>query len=151
MTEPSQYPSGPGGTPPPGQPSARGYGAEYGSRYGGFGAFDEPAESAPRRSRKPYVIGGTLVLVLALGGGGAWLYSATSETVFSRHALESEVADVLRDNYGERAEGDVSCPDDESAEAGHEFTCTVKLSGDRKTVGVRVRDDEKTFTVGAPQ
>ncbi|MFF1615803.1 DUF4333 domain-containing protein [Amycolatopsis sp. NPDC058278] len=157
-------PGQPGGGPwqpgqPPSQPTpqqpAPGHGQQqYGggfqpAQYGGLGAFAvEPAKKP--KSKKPLLIAVAAVLVLALGGGAAWLLGAFRGDVLDRQSLEDGVVKVLNENYGEPDVKDAQCPANEAARNGTTFDCTVTIGGQQKKVTVRVLNDRPEYEVGAP-
>ncbi|SEB34622.1 protein of unknown function [Amycolatopsis tolypomycina] len=168
QTEPGQQ-SGPGqqsapwqatpSQPTPAQPmAAPGQGAppqsQYGggfqpSQYGGLGAF--PAEPAKKpKSKKPVLIAGAAVLVLALGGGAAWLLGAFRGDVLDQQSLQDGVVKVLNENYGEPDVKNAQCPANQAAQNGTTFDCTVTIGGQQKKVTVRVLNDRPDYEVGAP-
>ncbi|WP_410574157.1 DUF4333 domain-containing protein [Amycolatopsis sp. cmx-4-61] len=149
---PQQQPPTPTSTP---QPPAPGHGQpQYGGgfqpgQYGGLGAF--PAEPAKKpKSKKPALIAVGAVLVLALGGGAAWLLGAFRGDVLEQQSLEDGVVKVLNENYGEPDVKNAQCPANEAAQNGTTFDCTVTIGGQQKKVTVRVLNDRPEYEVGAP-
>ena len=151
-----QQPGTPGGgwpaQPAPGQPGQPGqqYGGGFQpSQYGGLGAFAvEPAKKP--KSKKPLLIAGVAVLVLAIGGGAAWLLGAFRGDVLERQSLQDGVVKVLNENYGEPDVKNAQCPANEAAQNGTTFDCTVTIGGQEKKVTVRVLNDRPEYEVGAP-
>jgi hypothetical protein len=150
-------PSQPPSQPTPQQPPAPGQGQhqhqqQYGggfqpAQYGGLGAFAvEPA----KKPKKPLLIAGAAVLVLALGGGAAWLLGAFRGDVLEQQSLQDGVVKVLNENYGEPDVKNAQCPADEAAKNGTTFDCTVTIGGQQKKVTVRVLNDRPEYEVGAP-
>ncbi|MGV9367024.1 DUF4333 domain-containing protein [Amycolatopsis sp. NPDC003731] len=145
---PSQpTPSQPAPTPGHGQPQ---YGGGFQpAQYGGLGAF--PAEPAKKpKSKKPVLIAVAAVLVLAVGGGAAWLLGAFRGDVLEQQSLQDGVVKVLNENYGEPDVKDAQCPANEAARNGTTFDCTVTIGGQPKKVTVRVLNDRPEYEVGAP-
>lgn len=121
------------------------------SSYGGFGAFDGGSGQQKTKSKKPLIIAAAVVAVLAIGGVGAWALGAFSGDVLDAGSVRDGVTKVLRDSYGENDVKDVSCPDGQPIETGHEFSCTVRIDGKQKTVPLRVLNTKPEFEVGAPK
>ncbi|MET8994806.1 DUF4333 domain-containing protein [Amycolatopsis sp. Hca4] len=144
---PWQPPSQPTPAPSHGQPQ---YGGGFQpSQYGGLGAF--PAEPAKKpKSKKPLLIALAAVLVLALGGGAAWLLGAFRGDVLEQQSLQDGVVKVLNENYGEPDVKNAQCPANEAAQNGTTFDCTVTIGGQQKKVTVRVLNDRPEYEVGAP-
>ncbi|WP_086845046.1 DUF4333 domain-containing protein [Amycolatopsis kentuckyensis] len=140
---PQQAPAPPGH----GQPQ---YGGGFQpTQYGGLGAF--PAEPAKKpKSKKPVLIAVAAVLVLAVGGGAAWLLGAFRGDVLEQQSLEDGVVKVLNENYGEPDVKNAQCPANEAAQNGTTFDCTVTIGGQQKKVTVRVLNDRPEYEVGAP-
>ncbi|QWF79622.1 DUF4333 domain-containing protein [Amycolatopsis sp. CA-230715] len=154
-----QQPWSPGpASPPPGQgysgqPPQPGYGGGFQpstSGYGGFGAFNEGAEPSKPRSKKPFVIGGAVALVLVLAGAALLIFNPF-KSVLDQNSLQEGVTAVLHESYGEGDVRDVNCPSGESVSTGTSFTCSVTVAGAAKTVSVRVLNDKPEYEVGAPK
>ncbi|MCR6490610.1 DUF4333 domain-containing protein [Amycolatopsis sp. OK19-0408] len=144
---PQQQPSPPGGWPAP-QPGQYGGGFQP-TQYGGLGAFGaEPAKKP--KSKKPLVIAGVAVLVLAIGGGATWLLGAFRGDVLDQQSLQDGVVKVLNESYGEPDVKNASCPANQAAQNGTTFDCTVQIGGQDKKVTVRVLNDRPEYEVGAP-
>jgi hypothetical protein len=143
-----------GGWPAQPGPATPGQGQQYGggfqpSQYGGLGAFSVEPEKKPA-SKKPLLIGLVALLVLALGGGAAWLLGAFRGDVLEQKSLQDGVIKVLNENYGEPDVKNADCPADEAARNGTTFDCTVQIGGQPKKVTVRVLNDRPEYEVGAP-
>ncbi|SEF31457.1 protein of unknown function [Amycolatopsis pretoriensis] len=156
--QPGQPGSGPWqqpGTPSGGQPApAPAPQPQYGggfqpAQYGGLGAFPVEPEKKPK-SKKPLLITVAVVLVLAIGGGLAWLLGAFRGDVLEQQSLEDGVVKVLNESYGEPDVTNAQCPANEAAQNGTTFDCTVKIGGQDKKVTVRVLNDRPEYEVGAP-
>ena len=158
--QPGQPPSGPWQPPsqpvpqqqpPPQNPPAPGqYGGGFQpAQYGGLGAFSTEPQKKPK-SKKPLLFGGIAVLVLAAGGGAAWLLGAFRGDVLEQQSLQDGVVKVLNENYGEPDVKNAQCPAGEAAENGTTFDCTVTIGGQPKKVTVRVLNDRPEYEVGAP-
>jgi len=147
-----QQPGTPGGGRPTQQPTQPGQqfgGGFQPTQYGGLGAFAAAPEKKPK-SKKPLLIGGIAVLVLVLGGGGAWLLGAFRGDVLDQQSLQDGVVKVLNENYGEPDVKNAQCPSNEAARNGTTFDCTVQIGGQAKKVTVRVLNDRPEYEVGAP-
>ncbi|MET8854273.1 DUF4333 domain-containing protein [Amycolatopsis sp. NPDC004625] len=153
---PQGGPAQPPSQPTPQQPPAPGqlqYGGGFqgfqGAQYGGLGAFAAEPEKKPK-SKKPALIAVTVVLVLALGGGAAWLLGAFRGDVLDQQSLQDGVVKVLNENFGEPDVKNARCPANEAAQNGTTFDCTVVIGGQPKKVTVRVLNDRPEYEVGAP-
>ena len=69
--------------------------------------------------------------------------------VFDQRLMESDVARILAEDYGQAGVSGVRCPPEQSAEAGREFTCEVVIDGEAHGVPIRVRDGQR-YEVGVP-
>jgi hypothetical protein len=96
------------------------------------------------------LIAGAAVLVVALGGGAAWLLGAFRGDVLDQQSLQDGVVKVLNESYGEPDVKNAQCPANEAAENGTTFDCTVSIGGQPKKVTVRVLNDRPEYEVGAP-
>ncbi|ATY09418.1 DUF4333 domain-containing protein [Amycolatopsis sp. AA4] len=136
---------------PPGQQSS---GSPYGggfqpSEYGGLGAFSSAKPGKPR-SKKPFLIAGAVVVVLAAAGGISWAAGVFSGDTLDQKSLQEGVSRVLNENYGEPDVKNVVCPSGQPIENGTTFDCTVQVGGQPKKVTVRVLNDKPEYSVGAP-
>lgn len=135
--------------PPPGTPPPAPYGPSTGVP--AEGGFYEPA---PRRRRSPLrwvlvgigVLGVLAVLFLGFVAPG-WF----SRTVFDAGAVQQGVERTLKDSYGIRGVGTVTCPPGQPVEPSHAFDCRVRVGGQQRTVTVTVTDDRGTYRVGRPE
>ncbi|MGW4489638.1 DUF4333 domain-containing protein [Amycolatopsis sp. NPDC004368] len=132
-------------------PQQQGFGGGFQpTTYGGLGAFSAEAVQKAPRSRKPWLIGGAVVVVAVLGGGAAWLLGAFRGDTLEQKSLQDGVSKVLAENYGEPDVKNVSCPSGESTQNGTTFDCTLQLGGQPRKVTVRVLNDKPEYEVGAP-
>ncbi|EHR59462.1 DUF4333 domain-containing protein [Saccharomonospora cyanea] len=126
------------------------FGGSFASEYGGFGAFDGNSPAKRARSRKPWIIGATALVLLAGGGAAAWFSGVFSGDVLDQASLHEGVTTVLRESYGEHDVSNVSCPEDQQITTGHTFDCTVDVAGRQRTVSIRILNDKPQYEVGAP-
>ncbi len=133
---------GPGTGPQPQQ------GGQWQPSYGGFGAF---GEQKPKRSKKPFLIGAAVVVLLGGGGVGAWLLGAFQGDTLDQAAVQDGVVKILREDFGEGDVKNAQCPDDQPVRTGTTFECTVTVAGQPKKVTVRVLNDQAQYEVGMPR
>lgn len=83
----------------------------------------------------------------ALAVAGAALVLAACGNTIDSEDLEGKLATELSADAGVDPEGvSVSCPDDEAADEGNEFECTLATpEGQELTVEVRITDEEGGF------
>ncbi|MYW89057.1 DUF4333 domain-containing protein [Amycolatopsis rubida] len=144
---PGQAPSQPTPVPqPPGNPYGGGF---QPSEYGGLGAFSSAKPGKPR-SKKPFLIAGAVVVVLAAAGGITWATGVFRGDTLDQKSLQEGVSRVLNENYGEPDVKNVACPSGQQIENGTTFDCTVQVGGQPKKVTVRVLNDKPEYSVGAP-
>ncbi|UIJ60726.1 DUF4333 domain-containing protein [Amycolatopsis acidiphila] len=122
-----------------------------GSTYGGFGAFEDAKPKRPKRSKKPWIIGAAVVVVLAGGSVAAWLLGAFKGEVLAQQSVQDGVQKILREDFGEGDVKNVSCPKDQPVKSGTTFDCTLTVAGQPKKVTVRVLNDQAQYEVGAPK
>ncbi|GAB3580763.1 DUF4333 domain-containing protein [Amycolatopsis endophytica] len=116
--------------------------------YGGFGAF---GEQKPKRSKKPFLIGGAVIVVLAAAGVGAWLLGVFQGDTLDQAAVQDGVTKVLREDFGEGDVKNAQCPEGQPVETGTTFECSVTVAGQPKKVTVRVLNDQAQYEVGMPR
>ena len=90
-------------------------------------------------------VAATAVLVVGLAVAGC------GSTVDSEQ-MEEDLANQLSEQAGvEAADVSVDCPDDEEAEEGNEFDCTLTApNGDEVTVNVTITNDGDSFEAEVP-
>jgi hypothetical protein len=78
--------------------------------------------------------------------------AACGESTIDNADLESKLTDQLSADAGvDPADVSVACPDDESAEKGNEFQCTLTApNGDEVQVDVTITDDDGGFDAVVP-
>lgn len=143
----------PGAWPQPAhsQPPISPGGFQSGS-YGGLGAFSTDAGTQGPRSKKPFVIAGLSLIVLAGAGLSAWLTGLVKlGDVLDAKSVETGIVKVLKNSYGESDVRNPRCPEDEEIRNNHKFDCTVEVGGSPKAVTIRVLNDKPEFEVGAPR
>jgi hypothetical protein len=137
----------PGGPPPPGpQP-------QWGPP--GYPPLPGPPSGRPRRSRTPFVIGGLVLVALAVVAFLAFVTPGFAyTTVFDRTQLQAGVQRVLTDDYQYTGVGDVVCGDPAAApitvRVGAMFTCTTTIDGVPATVPVTVTTADGGYDVSRP-
>ncbi|WP_275291640.1 DUF4333 domain-containing protein [Amycolatopsis sp. La24] len=141
-----QSQSTPAQQPPGGNPYGGGF---QPSEYGGLGAFSAAKPGKPR-SKKPFLIAGAVVVVLAAAGGIAWATGVFRGDTLDQKSLQEGVSRVLNESYGEPDVKNVACPSGQTIENGTTFDCTVQVGGQPKKVTVRVLNDKPEYSVGAP-
>ncbi|WP_409466882.1 DUF4333 domain-containing protein [Amycolatopsis sp. GA6-003] len=147
---PGQAPSQPTPVQPGPQPPGNPYGGGFQpSEYGGLGAFSSATPGKPR-SKKPFLIAGAVVVVLAAAAGISWAAGVFSGDTLDQKSLQEGVSRVLNENYGEPDVKNVACPSGQPIENGTTFDCTVQVGGQPKKVTVRVLNDKPEYSVGAP-
>lgn len=142
---PGQQP-GPWG--PPGQQPP----AQWGPGYPPLPGAGGPAPR--RRSAVPFVIGGVVLALLAIGAILAFVAPGfLRSTVFDQAALQAGVQRVLTDDYRYTGVGEVRCGTSGEiirVETGAEFTCSTTIDGAPATIPVRVTSDTGDYEVSRP-
>jgi len=79
--------------------------------------------------------------------------SVGGETTVDSGDLEEQLADQLAPQVGAKpSDATVSCPDDQEAEKGARFSCTLAASnGDEFPVDVTLKDDKGTYDAVIPK
>ncbi len=137
------------GTPPQGQYGGGFQPPSSSSNYGGLGAFGG-TEAKAKSSKKPLLIGGIAVAVVAVGGVSAWLLGAFAGDTLDEKSVQDGVVHVLNESYGEPDVKNAKCPSGQAIENGATFDCSVDIGGQPKKVTVRVLNTSPEFEVGAP-
>lgn len=142
--------SGPLPQPGPAQqyPAQGGPPKEWQPSYSGFGAF---GEQKPRRSKKPFLAGAGVIVLLAGGAVGAWLLGAFQGDTLDHSAVQDGVVKILREDFGEGDVQNAKCPEDQPVRTGTTFECTVSVAGQPRKVTVRVLNDQAQYEVGMPR
>ncbi|NIH82647.1 DUF4333 domain-containing protein [Amycolatopsis viridis] len=92
-----------------------------------------------------------VVVLLALGGVGAWLLGAFQGDTLDQAAVQDGVAQILHEDFGEGDVANVQCPDDQPVKTGTTFDCGVTVAGQPKKVTVRVLNEQAQYEVGMPR
>ncbi|UGT62941.1 DUF4333 domain-containing protein [Nocardia asteroides] len=92
------------------------------------------------------VVGGLVVVGLIV----ALVLAVTATDKLDQAAVQDGVEKVLGDSYGIQDVGSVSCPSGQKVEVDAVFQCTVDVSGEQKTVQVKITRDDGTYEVGRP-
>jgi hypothetical protein len=103
-----------------------------------------------KRSKKPLLVGGIGVLIVAGAGVAAWLLSAFPGNTLEQKSLQDGVSKVLTESYGEHDVRAVQCPDGQEIKTGITFDCSADVGGQPKKVTVRVLNTNPEYEVGAP-
>jgi Domain of unknown function (DUF4333) len=91
------------------------------------------------------------IAVLAIAAVGLVVAGCGDETVDTGQ-METDLADQLSADAGvDPAEVSVSCPEDEAADEGNEFQCTLTApNGDEVAVDVTITDGGDSFEAEVP-
>lgn len=71
--------------------------------------------------------------------------------VFDETAVQDSVFKVLVDSYQVQNLDTVICPPDQPVRTGHQFQCSAKIDGERKSVPITVTSDTGAYDVGMPK
>jgi hypothetical protein len=105
-----QHPAPQSAGTPTGTPAHGQFGGGFQrSRYGGLGAFPAAIITTKKRSKKPLLVGGIGVLIVAGAGVAAWLLGAFSGNTPEQKSLQNGVSKVLTQSYGEQDMRAVQC------------------------------------------
>lgn len=113
----------------------------------------EPASAPQKKSKKALaaaLITGGSVAVLAIPLGiliGWWMQS---NQYFEQAAVESQVEQVLGNDYGLAEVSEVTCPAEVKPEQGATFECTYVLNGESQSVPVTVGSEDGQLLIGSP-
>ncbi|MFT3715167.1 MAG: DUF4333 domain-containing protein [Gordonia sp. (in: high G+C Gram-positive bacteria)] len=86
----------------------------------------------------------------------AYVWPKWAGPMMSQTAVQDGVVRILTDRnhdvgYGITGVTDVACPSGQPAKAGHAFTCTVTVDGEKKHVKVIIENDKYQYSVSKPQ
>lgn len=160
---PSQSPAyaSPGHTPSYGRPAPMPHaGSSTAQRVPGAGGHtgsssaSAPSKKDARRGRGARATVVILSLLLPIGivaGAVAGFLYADRVGAYDVLAVEREVAEVLRDDYGLSDLRNVLCPDWIKVEQGQSFQCEFEYAGANQTVTVTQGAQSGQLVVGAPE
>ncbi|KAB1648997.1 DUF4333 domain-containing protein [Pseudoclavibacter endophyticus] len=116
---------------------------------GGPGGQGRPARR-PGNALKVGLFAG-LPLALVVGGLVGWLIGiAGAPGDLNPGAVQSEVTEVLRNDFGLSELEEVSCPDKIENTQGQSFQCTFDYGGQSQSVTVTISSGDGQLVVGAP-
>lgn len=153
-------PKAPSSTPPAAPPAAPAPLSSYTSGKASYGTptpmkWEEPKK---RKTRKPGRGARRTVAVLSLllplgivGGAAAGFFFANQVFSYNESKLESEVANVLRDDFGLTDVEKVNCPAWVKVEQGNSFQCEFEYNEGTQTVTVTQSAQSGQLIVGAPE
>ncbi|MCP2315459.1 protein of unknown function (DUF4333) [Nocardia amikacinitolerans] len=110
----------------------------------------QPQQSGGGGGKKGLIIGLAALGVLVIGAVVALVLVLTSTDKLDQAAVQDGVKKVLTDSYGIQDVTDVSCPSGQKVEVDASFQCTLKVSGEQKTVNIKITKDDGTYEVGRP-
>ncbi|MEV6769208.1 DUF4333 domain-containing protein [Nocardia sp. NPDC051030] len=70
--------------------------------------------------------------------------------VLNPTAVERGITQILIDSYGIQNVSNVRCPSPMEVVPGATYTCALEISGEAKTVTIKVTDLDGTYEVGRP-
>ncbi|HEX4702196.1 MAG TPA: DUF4333 domain-containing protein [Pseudonocardiaceae bacterium] len=146
------------GQPPPEQQGQypQPYGQPTQQFQGGYGTPQQqsqyPSAAPPRR--RTGLIWTVVVLVVVLAAAAAvlgfvwpgWFNSKVLDTT----SVQDGVKRILQDDY-KISVTSVSCPSDPAVKVGNQFTCTVTVNGQQKSVQVTVKTADGQYEVAQPR
>lgn len=115
----------------------------------------QPSSNQPQRqsitSRRKIVLVSALVIALvAIAIGILGILGVFTRNVLDRNNVEANVRQILNQNFGETDIQSVSCPPNQSMQAGSSFTCVVRIGENNKNVKIEVTNDRGDYQVDAP-
>lgn len=120
--------------------------------------WEEPKKRGRRKNHKPGRGARRTVAVLSLllplgivGGAAAGFFFANQVFSYNENKLESEVANVLRDDFGLTDVDRVNCPAWVKVEQGNSFQCEFEYNEGTQTVTVTQSSQSGQLIVGAPE
>lgn len=101
------------------------------------------------KSKKPLVFGaiGVLVVLVAVVIG---LFVLMGKDTLDENAAAQGVEKIVTESYGAKNVSDVVCPSGQEIKSGATFTCTLSISGEKKSVTLTFVDDAGTYEVSRP-
>ncbi|KJF22979.1 DUF4333 domain-containing protein [Rhodococcus sp. AD45-ID] len=135
-----------------GQPTAQQPQQAWGAQPGGQPGAPVQWNQGPQqgaKSKKPLIFGaiGVLVVLAAVVIG---LFVFTSKDTLDANAAAKGVEKIVTESYGAKNVSDVSCPSGQEIKSGAKFTCTLSVSGEKKSVTLTFVDDTGTYEVSRP-
>ncbi|OQS15827.1 hypothetical protein B0T36_07625 [Nocardia donostiensis] len=113
--------------------------------------WGQPAQQQPGGGKKTGLVIGLAVLALAVIGGIVTLILLlNAEDELDKAAVQDGVQKVLSESYGIEDVSDVSCPAGQEVKVDATFTCDLKVSGEAKTVSIKITKEDGTYEVGRP-
>ncbi|MEV0358565.1 DUF4333 domain-containing protein [Nocardia sp. NPDC050697] len=112
--------------------------------------WGQPQQPQQGGKGKGLLIGLILGGLVVVGLIAALVLAVTATDKLDQAAVQDGVKKVLGDSYGISDVGSVSCPSGQKVEVDATFSCTVDVSGEQKTVQVKITRDDGTYEVGRP-
>lgn len=116
-------------------------------QWGGQGAGQPPQGG---KSKKGLIAALAVVGVLVIAGVVGLILFLTASDELDQTAVQEGVQKVLTDSYGIQDVTDVACPSGQAVEVDATFSCTLKVSGEEKTVNIKITKEDGTYEVGRP-
>jgi hypothetical protein len=137
-----------------GQPPQQQWGqpqGQWGQPQGPQSWEQQPLDLQPtkKKSRKGWIFGGVGLLVVVVVAVVLALVFLGSDKLDNK-AVQDGVTKVLKDSYGIDDVQAVSCPSGQKVSVGSSFTCSLKVSGEQKSVTVKITKKDGTYEVGRP-
>ncbi|OYD70302.1 DUF4333 domain-containing protein [Rhodococcus sp. OK302] len=101
------------------------------------------------KSKKPLIFAAIGVLVV-LAGVVIGLFVMMGKNTLDQNAAAKGVEQIVTESYGAKGVSNVSCPSGQEIKTGGKFTCTLSISGEKKSVTVTFVDDTGTYEVSRP-
>ncbi|NNH69353.1 DUF4333 domain-containing protein [Nocardia uniformis] len=111
--------------------------------------WPQPGGQQPKKNTG-LIIGAVIGAVVVVGAVIGGVFFLTAKDQLDNKAVQSGVEQVLKDSYGIEDVKDVSCPSGQKVEVDQTFSCDLKVSGENKTVTIKITKDDGTYEVGRP-
>lgn len=121
-------------------------------QFGRLPGTETPSTTPIRDSRRPLLIGGAglvLIAVVVAFGGLVWPGWFTVK-VFDQAKLQAGVTQILTNDYRVQGLAAVSCPAGQAVTAGSTFSCDATIAGSHKQVSITVKDSDGVYEVAKP-